>query len=712
MRALDHLKRINTNPVVEDSVPLRLAVLVTVMAAALGLLDAGVGSGGLGAAVVIAIPAGYAYSHLARDRTGYLRKALLGALAAAALARFLSTAGTVNTGGTGGLTELRLPLAELFLVVQVLHSFDLPARRDLQFSLLSSVALVLVGGVLSTSPEFGTYLAVWATAGVVSLVLAHRSQLAELAPLTGRGSVARAEGRGGIGRTARAVAAPTALALAAATATFLVMPAAGSPRLLGAPAAVVGGAPVPVAGGLVNPGLDPTLGGVARPGSAGSSGRAAFGYFGFSRSLDLGARGRPDDTPIMRVRAGRPDFWRAQTFDVWDGRRWRMSDERPQVVAGGGRIELPPPPEDRFVQYLGRPFVQTFYLQRPQPNLIFAAYKADQLYLPTPAVFALSDGSVRTGFELDAGTVYTVVSRRPSVTEAVLRAPGFAPTLPAGFPARYTQLPEVPERVRALAAEVTAGAPTVYDKVRALERWMGANTSYTLDIPPLPRGADAVEQYLFVDRKGFCEQIATALVVMLRSLGIPARVAVGYTPGERDPFTGLYQVRARDAHAWAEVYFPRVGWQGFDPTAEVPLSGDAAAPATAPGLFSFLGKRLPALPDWTSGAGLAMGVAVAAAGAAVQVRTWLRRRSRARARSWAEVCLDRLDAVGGRRGRAREPWETTREYVQALSSSTLDHPRLPEVVDALEAELFSGVPVSEERRRLVETVVAEVVAPP
>ena len=702
MRALEVLRRVNANPPAEDSVPLRLSVLVTVMAAALGVVREGVAAGATGSVVVVAIPAGYLYSHLARHRPGYLRKGALALLAAAALARFLSTAASVGGAGTASLTALRLPLAELFLVVQVLHSFDLPSLRDLQFSLLSSVALVLVGSVLSTSPAYGNYLAVWATAGVVSLVLAHRSRLAQLPPLAPAGP----PGRRRAGTRVLGVAGPTALALATAAGTFLVMPPAGSPRLLGAPARVVGANPVGVPGALTNPSLgaaDPSLASSGRRGSG--AGRAGFGYFGFSRSLDLAARGRPDNTPVMRVRAGRPDFWRAQTFDRWDGRQWEMSDERPQVVAGGGTIELPPPPEDRFVQYLGEPFVQTFYLQRPQPNLVFAAYKADQLYLPTPAVFALSDGSVRTGFELDAGTVYTVVSRRPPVTEAALRAPAPGPPLSPDFTDRYTQLPEVPPRVRDLAARVTAGAPTVYDKVRALEGWMGDNLTYTLDIPPLPAGADAVDRFLFIDRKGFCEQIATALVVMLRSLGIPARLTVGYAPGERDPFTGLYQVRARDAHAWAEVYFPRVGWQGFDPTASVPLNGDATTPATAPGVLSFLGARLPSLPDRAPQAGLAAAGALLAAGATAEARSWRRRRRRARARSWAEVCLDRLDAAGARRGRPRAPQETTREYASALG-----HPRLPAAVAVLEAELFSGQPVAEDQRRLAEAAVDEAVA--
>ncbi|MEO5679589.1 MAG: transglutaminaseTgpA domain-containing protein [Acidimicrobiales bacterium] len=693
MSVLAFLKRANTNPPPEGSTALRASVLVAVMAAALGLVTQHVTAGLLGPAVLIGIPVGSVCSHLARHRPGYLRKVLVAVLAALALVRFLSAA----AGASGeGLTELRVPLAELFLVVQVLHSFDLPSRRDLLFSLLSSLALVLVGGVLSTSPAFGPYLAVWGVAGTVSLTLAHRSRLAELPRLGGPPGLPADPGRSRW-RSARPVAGTTALALTVAAATFLVLPAAGSPQLLGAPARVAGGAPIPLAGSLSNPTL-----GAAQPGRSG--GRTSFGYFGFARSLDLSARGRPDGTPVMRVRASRPDFWRGQSFDRWDGHSWRISNEKPIVVPNQSPFDLPPPPEDKLVQYLGEPLVQTFYLQRPQPNVVFSAYKADQLYLPSEAVFALDDGTVRTGFELEAGTVYTVVSRRPKVTATALRAaPPEAPGLPPSFLSRYTQLPEVAPAVRDLARELTAAAPTTYDKVLALEAWMGATTTYSLDIPPLPDGADPVSQFLFVDRKGFCEQIATSLVVLLRSLGVPARLAVGYTPGERDPFTGLYQVRARDAHAWAEVYFPRLGWQAFDPTADVPLAGDSAASANAPDVLSFLSGRLPSLSRRAPQVGLAAGAAALLGTLALEAGAWRRRRRRTRSRTWAAACVDRLEAVGARHGRRREPWETTREYAEALVGAAVIDPQLLAAATILDAEQFSPAPVDDEQRRLVES---------
>ena len=83
-------------------------------------------------------------------------------------------------------------------------------------------------------------------------------------------------------------------------------------------------------------------------------------------------------------------------------------------------------------------------------------------------------------------------------------------------------------------------------------------------------GVDAVDDFLFVSQRGFCEQIASALTVMLRSQGVPARLATGYLPGERDRVSGVWKVRASDAHAWVEVWFPETGWEAFDPTASVP----------------------------------------------------------------------------------------------------------------------------------------------
>ncbi len=138
----------------------------------------------------------------------------------------------------------------------------------------------------------------------------------------------------------------------------------------------------------------------------------------------------------------------------------------------------------------------------------------------------------------------------------------------------FLELPEsTTQRTIDLAGDLRAGS--TYDTILAYERWLAANTEYDLDAP-VPAG-DAVDDFLFESQRGFCEQIASTLTIMLRSQGVPARLATGYVAGERDRVSGVWKVRASDAHAWVEVWFPQTGWQAFDPTAEVPLAGEADA---------------------------------------------------------------------------------------------------------------------------------------
>jgi hypothetical protein len=227
---------------------------------------------------------------------------------------------------------------------------------------------------------------------------------------------------------------------------------------------------------------------------------------------------------------------------------------------------------------------------------------------------------------------------------------------------------------------------------------MAKHTQYSLDIPPLPPGEDAVERFLFVDKVGFCEQIASSLVVMLRSQGISARLAAGYTPGERNPFTGFYEVRARDAHAWAEVYFPTIGWQAFDPTAQVPLAGDAPPDAARVGLRAYLSRHLPDLRS-PLGAILALTSLI---GALVLWRqplgAMLLRLRRRRHRSWAELQLARLEAIGADLGRQREPGETVVEYAAALQRTVLRDPAVGEVAAAITADGFAATQLSDDER--------------
>jgi transglutaminase-like putative cysteine protease len=195
---------------------------------------------------------------------------------------------------------------------------------------------------------------------------------------------------------------------------------------------------------------------------------------------------------------------------------------------------------------------------------------------------------------------------------------------------------------------------------------------------------------------------------MLRSLGIPARLAVGYAPGQRNPFTGLYEVRAKHAHAWAEVWFPEVGWQSFDPTASVPLAGERGVRRAGSGLVSYLSSHIPHPP---AALVLAMILAVALLGAVaggLRLRAWWSARRRARPRSWAEACLVRLERAGAEAGRPRRPSETVREYASALRHTELADPRLADVAAVVTRDAFGATPAGPAEKEAVERVLADV----
>jgi hypothetical protein len=158
-----------------------------------------------------------------------------------------------------------------------------------------------------------------------------------------------------------------------------------------------------------------------------------------------------------------------------------------------------------------------------------------------------------------------VVSSVPNTNPEQLRTAGT--DYPDTLPEEYTDLPEEGlSRTRELAGELTEGASNPYDAVSRINEHLKEGYAYDLSIAVQQREMDAVEYFLFEERRGYCEQFSSALAVMARSLGIPARIATGYNPGEYNPFTGFHEVRAQDAHAWVEVYFPGYGWSAFDPT--------------------------------------------------------------------------------------------------------------------------------------------------
>jgi transglutaminase-like putative cysteine protease len=176
-----------------------------------------------------------------------------------------------------------------------------------------------------------------------------------------------------------------------------------------------------------------------------------------------------------------------------------------------------------------------------------------------------------------AGEVYQVdaVLNNPNITQ--LRGAG--EEYPQWVTDKYLQLPEnFSPPIRQLATDITAEFETPYDRAVAITRYLRDAIEYSPTIEKIPRNRDPLEWILFESKKGYCVYYATSEIVMLRSLGIPARMAVGFAQGERSGDTA-FTVRRFHAHAWPEVYFPNIGWVEFEPTAnQTPLSRPVAPP--------------------------------------------------------------------------------------------------------------------------------------
>jgi len=165
-------------------------------------------------------------------------------------------------------------------------------------------------------------------------------------------------------------------------------------------------------------------------------------------------------------------------------------------------------------------------------------------------------------------TAYRADSLVPVVSEEQLRSAGS--DYPEWVQDRYLALPDqVPDRVLALARDLTATEPTPYDRALAIESYL-RTFAYTLDVPSPPFYRDVADYFLFDLQRGHCDYYATAMAVLARAAGLPARLVLGYAGGTYDADNVRYLVTEADAHAWVEVYFPEYGWVEFEPTAGRP----------------------------------------------------------------------------------------------------------------------------------------------
>jgi transglutaminase-like putative cysteine protease len=255
-------------------------------------------------------------------------------------------------------------------------------------------------------------------------------------------------------------------------------------------------------------------------------------------------------TELFTVRATDPAYWRVSGLSEFDGNKWDLGGDTDDV--GANLAEAAPGSTE---------LVQEIEIKGLGGELLPAAAEPTGAR-PDENLRWVEDSStlVRMDRELERGDRFEIVSAVPHFSPEALRAATSAsppdPTsvdLPADFPTS----------VRDTAADVTAGAPTTYDAMLALQSWFRSQFEYNLEVPQ-GHSNSAIEAFLR-QRIGYCEQFAGTFAAMARSLGIPARVAVGFTPGLGGG-DGTFSVLGKNAHAWPEVWFDGLGWVAYEPT--------------------------------------------------------------------------------------------------------------------------------------------------
>ncbi len=337
----------------------------------------------------------------------------------------------------------------------------------------------------------------------------------------------------------------------------------------------------------------------------------------FANSLTLGGPVDLSMDPILAVESAEPHYWRALVFDEYTGRGWVNTDAEEVELEASAALPNPMP-------YLERRLLEhRVQYYRAGEKVIFAASQVAQVDRPTTARLTYLAPEIARGDRGEIGQpgptaeisimasvlrsrrneAYVATSYVSTATPSQLREAGT--DYPLWVLERYLQLPaSLPEMVRETAEAATAGARDPYSKALALESFL-QSYAYNERIQAPPEGVDAVDWFLHTRKEGYCDYYSSAMAVMLRTLGIPSRVARGYATGEYNEDLRAYVVRESDGHAWTEAYFPGYGWIEFEPTSgrelvrpqdPTPITGGGGSTSEEPE-DDFAGGAIDRLPN-------------------------------------------------------------------------------------------------------------------
>ncbi|HEX9926458.1 MAG TPA: DUF3488 and DUF4129 domain-containing transglutaminase family protein [Anaerolineae bacterium] len=714
---LSRLKTKFTSNQPERSLTLRLLVLAAMLVPLLALARVSLlWPHVLAAAVGIGLGHWYSYRHLEKPNQP-LRGLMFIAIHLALCWLFV-----------GLVSGASVPQAQFAIFAQAITSFDLRYRSSLLNTLIHSFAILYVAAALSRTVELALYLLLFAAMVLAVFFTAEKEtglKRASLRP-TSTGASAPHRSMTIFGFSFGLIVSPA-----------MILAFIFTPRFSNNPIVPPFTLNIPLRGGInaeiINPGVPLVQ-------INGWSDEIGDYFIGFDTNLDLRYRGGLSDAIVMYVRSPSRSYWRSHSYDTYTGVSWTQSDDRLIDIkrSAGVVYELPRPPgapptlarrDQPGLEPGEQEIVQSFTIVREQPNLIFAAYRPSKIFITAERVSLDSGDGLRVPEPLQPGLTYSVISKRPEFEPDLLRQA--STDIPPDIARPYLQLPaNISERTQALARNLAAPYDNHFDKITALTNYLLAEYPYNFFPPPHPPGAEAVDTFLFEDREGFCEQYVTALVVMARSLGIPARLAAGYGSGDYNPVTNYYEVRFSHAHSWAEVYFPEYGWAPFDPT-----PGWTPQPYPTPvqnWLFAnnghFFGLDVPALPAAALVAGgssvlaiLIPGVIIVALGAGLlfiaitlskRLRLILAARAAARytsqlsdpeRRHILKLYRQAVRLLTRRKHRPRATWESLTEYARRSGP----HPGLTRLTHLAEIAAYRPQAPDAETVAKAKTALAE-----
>jgi transglutaminase-like putative cysteine protease len=322
----------------------------------------------------------------------------------------------------------------------------------------------------------------------------------------------------------------------------------------------------------------------------------------FLDTLNLGGPRNVGNTLVMDIHVAEElpyAYWYASALATYQDGRWSpVPAQMKSHFPDDEPFDLPPNLSRRIVEQTVVNYFSNSTTLYGLPDLVTSDRQMVVNY-NTDENGQMLISSLQARHTLRQGDIYRVQSRYSTADAASLRVA--STNYPDWVTESYLQVPDTitPETIT-LAEEITAAYNNPYDKAIALRDYLRQNMAYNDQIDAPPPGVEPIHYFLFEGREGYCTYYASAMVIMLRTQGVPARMAVGYTAGDYDEESGFYRVRAFNAHTWVEAFFPGFGWIHFEPTASLAIyerpEGDADEAAFASP--SFRGERDLPQPDF------------------------------------------------------------------------------------------------------------------